>query len=127
MLDIHALMEAAMHLDLTQRIPGNVRYTETLVEVLETARRIAHLPSVDEIDAAPDKAMVPPDHSTQKYLLRELAHKTTVENVASHFKYVERLDIEMQTAYMRALVRADSWQELYKTRPVQEWMLRFNA
>ncbi len=109
---------AAEELELLKGTVGEGAATEYLAFV-KTAR---DLPSASEILISPDTAPVPTSPAAKHAVTVMLEQRAEAKNMRQCMTYVERLEIEYQTAFINGITRKD--RSLCSTREYIDWCVK---
>ena len=82
------------------------------------------IPKIQEVEARPDEAKVPPGMDGQMVCAHMLAHAATVKNAKQVIRYARRMNIEMQTLMFRQIAQQPhTAAALMNTKEFQEFVM----
>jgi hypothetical protein len=84
------------------------------------------LPSYEEVVANPNKAPLPQKGDLQMLMAYEMASQTKVEHLAEALTYISRLNQDMSTTYISALLRKD-YKSVIQQPAMQAWISKNSA
>jgi hypothetical protein len=90
-------------------------------EFMAFARLVSKIPSIDRILVEPEKVEVPEELDIQHAICTELIYRATSKTIKNIVKYIEKLNIEIQTFFITSCVKHDD--KLLGNEPITKWLV----